>query len=114
MFAPGERTLSTWIFGSDEGSACHQRASVTSHLSWIHSFHVLERCQRFRICSKANVTGSTSMPAPHVAGFVFYLHRLEGLSTPDAVKARLEELALKDVVQDAQSSPNRLLYTGAA
>lgn len=61
-----------------------------------------------------HVTNGTSMASPHVAGVVLYLQKLEGLSTPDAVKARLEELAIKDVVQDAQNSPNRLLYTGAA
>lgn len=61
-----------------------------------------------------HVTNGTSMASPHVAGAVLYLQRLEGLSTPDAVRARLEELAIKDVVQDAQNSPNRLLYTGAA
>lgn len=61
-----------------------------------------------------HVTNGTSMAAPHVAGAVLYLQRLEGLSTPDSVRARLEELAIKDVVQDAQNSPNRLLYTGAA
>jgi oryzin len=60
------------------------------------------------------VTNGTSMAAPHVAGAVLYLQRLKGLSTPDAGKARLEELAMKDVVQGAQNSPNRLLYTGAA
>lgn len=61
-----------------------------------------------------HVTNGTSMASPHVAGVVLYLQKLEGLSTPDAVRARLEELAVKDVVQDAQDSPNRLLYTGAA
>ncbi|KAG6355809.1 hypothetical protein INS49_003775 [Diaporthe citri] len=61
-----------------------------------------------------HVTNGTSMASPHVAGVVLYLQKLEGLSTPDAVRARLEELAIKDVVQDAQNSPNRLLYTGAA
>lgn len=61
-----------------------------------------------------HVTNGTSMASPHVAGVVLYLQKLEGLSTPDEVRARIEELAIKDVVQDAQNSPNRLLYTGAA
>ncbi|KAL1846479.1 hypothetical protein Daus18300_014249 [Diaporthe australafricana] len=61
-----------------------------------------------------HITNGTSMAAPHVAGVALYLQRLEGLTTPDALKARLEELSIKDVVQDSQNSPNRLLYTGAA
>ncbi|KAJ4377187.1 hypothetical protein N0V83_000010 [Neocucurbitaria cava] len=61
-----------------------------------------------------HVTNGTSMASPHVAGTVLYLQKLEGLTTPDQVLERLVELSVKDVVQDAQGSPNRLLYTGAA
>lgn len=61
-----------------------------------------------------HVTNGTSMAAPAVAGMALYLQKLEGLTTPDAVKARIEELAIKDVVLDPQGSPNRLLYSGAA
>lgn len=61
-----------------------------------------------------HVTNGTSMASPHVAGAVLYLQKLEGLATPDQVLDRLVELSTKDVVEDPQGSPNRLLYTGAA
>ncbi|KAF2706286.1 allergen Asp fl 1 [Pleomassaria siparia CBS 279.74] len=61
-----------------------------------------------------NVINGTSMASPHVAGTVLYLQTLEGLGTPDLVLDRIIELSIKDVVVDAQGSPNRLLYTGAA
>lgn len=61
-----------------------------------------------------HITNGTSMAAPHVSGMVLYLQRLEGLTTPDAVQARIKELAIKDLVQDPQESPNLLLYNGAA
>lgn len=45
-----------------------------------------------------HITNGTSMAAPHVAGVALYLQRLQGLTAPDALKARLEELSIKDVV----------------
>lgn len=56
----------------------------------------------------------TSMACPAVAGLVCYLRTLEGLSSVEAVTARIIELSTKDVVTDArEGSPNRLAYNGS-
>ncbi|KAF2795054.1 oryzin precursor [Melanomma pulvis-pyrius CBS 109.77] len=56
----------------------------------------------------------TSMACPAVAGLVCYLRALEGLSSVEAVTARIIELSTKDVVTDArEGSPNRLAYNGS-
>jgi subtilisin family serine protease len=39
------------------------------------------------------VMSGTSMASPHVAGLAAYLISLEGLTTPDAVTARIKALA---------------------
>ncbi|KAM0284294.1 hypothetical protein ACHAQH_002087 [Verticillium albo-atrum] len=57
----------------------------------------------------------TSMASPHVAGLVVYLQRLEGLTTPAAVKARIIALATTGRVGgNLRGSPNRLAYNGVA
>ncbi|POS79187.1 alkaline serine protease Alp1 [Diaporthe helianthi] len=56
----------------------------------------------------------TSMATPITAGLICYLRSIEsGLGTPDAIKARLLELAHIDVVTDPKGSPNRLVYNGS-
>lgn len=56
----------------------------------------------------------TSMATPITAGLICYLRSIEtGLGTPDAIKARLLELALTDVVTDPKGSPNRLINNGS-
>lgn len=61
----------------------------------------------------ATKTG-TSMATPLVAGLVCYLRALEdGLGSPEAVVARILELAQKDVVGDVRGSPNVLVYNGS-
>lgn len=56
----------------------------------------------------------TSMATPLVAGLVSYLRALEGgLGSPDAVTARILQLALKGVVGDPRGSPNVLVNNGS-
>ncbi|KAF3352743.1 hypothetical protein VDGD_05709 [Verticillium dahliae] len=55
----------------------------------------------------------TSEAAPYVAGVIAYLLALEGPRTPAQIKARLLELATKDVISDRQGVPNFLLYNGS-
>lgn len=57
------------------------------------------------------LTGS-SMASPHVAGLVSYLRGLEGLSTAEAVKARVIELATPGRVVDGQGAANLVAYNG--
>ncbi|KAK5071618.1 hypothetical protein LTS08_004640 [Lithohypha guttulata] len=59
-----------------------------------------------------NTISGTSMATPHVVGLVLYLQALEGLSSPSAVASRLTALSTRNVVTDAQGSPNRLAYNG--
>jgi oryzin len=54
----------------------------------------------------------TSMAAPHVAGLVSYIRGLEGPSTAKDIKARIYNLATKDVVTDVKGSANLLAYNG--
>lgn len=57
----------------------------------------------------------TSMATPHVAGLVLYLKSVEGgkLASPEAVTARLTELATKGAVTEGgDGSPNLLAYNG--
>lgn len=56
----------------------------------------------------------TSMATPITVGLICYLRSIEtGLGTPDAIRARLLELALADVVSDPKGSPNRLINNGS-
>lgn len=56
----------------------------------------------------------TSMATPITVGLICYLRSIEtGLGTPDAIRARLAELALNDVVSDPKGSPNRLINNGS-
>lgn len=60
-----------------------------------------------------NTISGTSMAAPHVAGLVVYLQRLEGLRTPASIASRLIALSTTNKVVDAGSgSPNRIAYNG--
>lgn len=56
----------------------------------------------------------TSMSAPHVAGLVLYLKSItSGLEEPEAVKAKISELAANDLVIDPGSgSTNAIAYNG--
>jgi subtilisin family serine protease len=54
----------------------------------------------------------TSMAAPHVAGLVSYIRRLEGEMSAADVKARIYELALPGLVKDLMGSADRLAYNG--
>ncbi|KAK6353485.1 Basic amino-acid permease [Orbilia brochopaga] len=60
------------------------------------------------------VNTGTSMAAPHVAGLVCYLRRLEGLGTPEQVTARMLQLAQKGVLDgpSLKGSPNLLAFNG--
>lgn len=61
------------------------------------------------------LSSGTSVASPHVAGLAAYLKGLEGrsLDSPQAVAARMRELATRDVVVGAgQGSPNLLAYNG--
>ncbi|KAK7697068.1 hypothetical protein SLS64_013919 [Diaporthe eres] len=56
----------------------------------------------------------TSMATPITVGLICYLRSIEtGLGTPDAIRARLAQLALNDVVSDPKGSPNRLINNGS-
>ncbi|KAM0424542.1 hypothetical protein ACHAPT_010258 [Fusarium lateritium] len=57
-------------------------------------------------------TSGTSQAAPHVAGVVAYLLALEGPRTPAEIKARILDLAIKDLISDRREVPNLLLYNG--
>ncbi|KAI9162846.1 Alkaline proteinase [Paramyrothecium foliicola] len=57
-------------------------------------------------------TRGTSEAAPHVAGAIAYLLGVEGPRTPAEIWTRLEELAIKDIIQDPQGSNNLFLYNG--
>lgn len=53
------------------------------------------------------------LASPHVTGLVAYLIALESLSGVAQVKARLNELAGKDMISGLKGgSPNRLAYNG--
>ncbi|CZT16249.1 related to Cuticle-degrading protease [Ramularia collo-cygni] len=64
--------------------------------------------------SKAtNTISGTSMACPQIAGLAAYLIALEGEKTPRELCSRIQELALKDVIQDAgNGSPNLLANNG--
>lgn len=55
----------------------------------------------------------TSMAAPHVAGLALYLQGLESQYTPAALRARLNNLATKNVVGNSNGSPNQIIYNGS-
>ncbi|KAF2798017.1 subtilisin-like protein [Melanomma pulvis-pyrius CBS 109.77] len=56
----------------------------------------------------------TSMATPITAGLACYLRALEGgLGSPEEIRARLVELAHKDVVKNPNGSPNLLVYNGS-
>jgi subtilisin family serine protease len=57
-------------------------------------------------------TSGTSQAAPHVAGVIAYLLALEGPRTPREIFSRLQELAIKDRIQDTKGVPNLLVYNG--
>ncbi|KAI2465886.1 subtilisin-like serine protease pepD [Annulohypoxylon bovei var. microspora] len=61
-----------------------------------------------------SVNSGTSMSSPYVAGLALYLKGLEsGLDSPAATIARIKQVAITDVVADAQEgSPNLLAYNG--
>ncbi|KAK9769876.1 hypothetical protein AB5N19_00597 [Seiridium cardinale] len=58
------------------------------------------------------VMSGTSMASPHIAGLVLYLKDLYSLESPDDVLAKLQELAVRDVVDDVKGSPNVLAFNG--
>ncbi|KAK5628293.1 hypothetical protein RRF57_004008 [Xylaria bambusicola] len=60
-----------------------------------------------------HVLSGTSMAAPHVAGLGAYLLTLEGDRDPIALCARIQELATKDIVTNANSPNNMLAFNGA-
>ncbi|KAM5349951.1 hypothetical protein ACJ41O_006456 [Fusarium nematophilum] len=62
--------------------------------------------------SEVYTTSGTSMAAPYVAGVVAYLLALEGPRTPAEMKARVLELAIRDVISDRKEVPDLLLYNG--
>lgn len=64
--------------------------------------------------STATITMSgTSMATPHVTGLVLYLMAKEGLSSPDAIVAKLKHLADEGLVRNlGPGSPNLLAYNG--
>ncbi|KAK6526445.1 Basic amino-acid permease [Orbilia ellipsospora] len=61
------------------------------------------------------VNSGTSMAAPHVAGLVCYLRRLEGPKGPEQVTARLLQLAQRGVLDEKslKGSPNVLAFNGS-
>jgi oryzin len=53
------------------------------------------------------------MATPHVTGLVLYLMAKEGLSSPDAIVAKLKHLADEGLVRNlGPGSPNLLAYNG--
>ncbi|RYP90128.1 hypothetical protein DL770_003750 [Monosporascus sp. CRB-9-2] len=59
------------------------------------------------------VMSGTSMASPHVAGLVTYLmSRESNLMTPAQVRARIQELATKDMVGDPLWSPDLIAFNG--
>lgn len=54
----------------------------------------------------------TSMAAPHVAGAVALLLQANPTLTPDEVATKLINMATPNVIQNANGSPNRLLFVG--
>ncbi|KAK6063808.1 subtilase [Seiridium cupressi] len=58
------------------------------------------------------VMSGTSMASPHIAGLVLYLKDLYSLESPDDVLAKLQELAVRDIVDDVKGSPNVLAFSG--
>nr|POF14199.1 cuticle-degrading protease [Quercus suber] len=60
-----------------------------------------------------NTISGTSMAAPHVAGLGAYILGLEGSMTPQALCARLKDLATKNAIsRPGLFSPNTLAYNG--
>jgi oryzin len=65
------------------------------------------------IQNQTTVFSGTSMSTPLVAGFIAYVRTLEGgLESPDAVIARLKDLALEGVVLGDVESPNLFVNNG--
>ncbi|KAI1775014.1 oryzin precursor [Hypoxylon cercidicola] len=60
------------------------------------------------------IISGTSMATPFVTGLGTYLLGLEGPRDPIALCERIQELATRDVVADAQSEHNLLAYNGQA
>lgn len=58
---------------------------------------------------ETNTISGTSMACPHVAGLAAYLIGVEGPRKPESLCERIQELALKDVVQGAGSGTKNLL-----
>ncbi|ROT38191.1 alkaline proteinase [Sodiomyces alkalinus F11] len=57
----------------------------------------------------------TSMAAPHVAGLALYLAVLENINSPNALKARIHQLATVGAVRRLKpGSPNLIVYNGIA
>ena len=57
----------------------------------------------------------TSMAAPHVSGLALYLSVLEGISSAEALKARILELGTPNKVQKLkEGSPNLIAFNGVA
>lgn len=54
----------------------------------------------------------TSMATPHVVGLVLYIQALENIQGPAAINNRLVRLSTRDVIPNANGSPNRIIYNG--
>ena len=60
----------------------------------------------------ASLSG-TSMATPHIVGLAVYLQALENLTTPAAVAARIQALAISGKITGSlQGTPNRFAYNG--
>ncbi|KAF1918609.1 oryzin precursor [Ampelomyces quisqualis] len=63
--------------------------------------------------NKSKKESGTSMSAAHVTGLVSYLRGLDGPSKAHTIKARIYDLAIKDILSDTKGSKNLLAYNGA-